>query len=410
MPGLPATPHPEAPKAPAAQHAGTRSDLGIVALVPDSWNSYSTTRHHMLERLANRFEVVWVEPALDWREHWLHRARAEGPATAALLQQAHAHIQVLPPSRWLPQVYRPAALRRWLCCQRVLQACRLLRKRGVKRLALYLWRPEFAEAMALKGFDFRIYHIDDDYSFATTEQPISEVEARLIRDVDQVIVHSPRLQRKKGGLNPNTALVPNGVDFRAFAGVQAEAPELRVVPHPRIGYVGVIKKQLDLALLLEVARRRPQWSFVFVGPVGHLGEKAALWQALSALPNVHALGARPARELPAYAQHFDVGQMCYDVNDYTNSIFPLKLNEYLASGRPAVSSRIESVLPFAEVVALADGADGWEAALQAALAPESNTAAAVARRQAVAQGYDWAVLVEQVAGLFERGRAGRKAG
>jgi glycosyltransferase involved in cell wall biosynthesis len=407
LPGTSATTPPDVR---GPQHRTPRSDLGIVALVPDSWNSYSTTRHHMLERLADRFEVVWVEPALDWREHWQPRPGAKGSAVPPSLQKAHPHLQVLHPSRWLPQVYRPPALRRWLCCQRVAQACRLLRQRGVKRLALYIWRPEFAEAMALEGFDFRVYHIDDDYSFATTEQPITETEARLIRDVDQVIVHSPRLLRKKGGLNPNTALVPNGVDYQAFAGVQAEAPELQVVPHPRIGYVGVIKKQLDLALLLEVARRQPQWAFVFVGPVGHLGEKTALWQALAALPNVHALGARPARELPAYAQHFDVGQMCYDVNDYTNSIFPLKLNEYLASGRPAVSSRIESVLPFAEVVGLAEGADGWEAALQAALSPAANTAEAVERRQAVAKAYDWAVLVDQVAGLFEKGRAGRSAG
>jgi glycosyltransferase involved in cell wall biosynthesis len=396
---------------PGARPAGSRSDIGIVALVPDRWDSYSTTRHHMLARLADRFEVVWVEPALGWRDHWLPGPHAKPQAVPATgLQQAHAHLQVLPSSRWLPQVYRPAVLRQWLCRQRVVVAQRMLRARGVKRLALYLWRPEFADAMGVEGFDFRVYHIDDDYSFATTEQPISPAEASLIRAVDQVIVHSPRLQRNKGGLNPNTALIPNGVDFDAFAAVQPEAPELRAVPHPRIGYVGVIKRQLDLALLLDLAQRRERWSFVFVGPLGHLGEKAELWKALAALPNVYPLGARPARELPAYAQHFDVGQMCYEVNNYTNSIFPLKLNEYLASGRPAVSSRIESVLPFAEVVALADGPEEWESALEQAMQPEANTANAVACRQAVAKGYDWAVLVEQLAKLFESGAARGRAG
>lgn len=380
---------------PAVPH---RSDLGIVALVPDRWDSYSTTRHHILERLADRFEVAWVEPALGWREHWWPGARPAAPPAG--LQKPHPHLHVLPSLRWLPQVYRPPALRRWLACRRVAIACRMLRERGARRLALYLWRPEFADVLAMREFGFRVYHIDDDYSFATTEQPTSPVEERLIRSVDQVIVHSPRLLRKKGSLNPATALVPNGVDYHAFADPQPEAADLQAIPHPRIGYVGVIKKQLDLALLLALARRRPDWSFVFVGPVGHLGEKAALWQALVALPNVHAPGARPARDLPAYAQHFDVGQMCYDVNDYTNSIFPLKLNEYLASGRPVVSSRIESVLPFGEVVGFATGVDEWESALAAALAPASGSAAATAARQAMARTYDWAALVERVAGLF----------
>ncbi|MDP2005225.1 MAG: glycosyltransferase [Rubrivivax sp.] len=383
------------------------AEIGIVALVPDRWETYSTTRHHILARLADRFEVAWVEPALGWRDHWLPSARSAESEPPVQLQRPHAHLHVLPSQAWLPNVYRPAVLRRWLANQRVALACRLLRKQGVKRLALYVWRPEFADTLACGNLDLRVYHIDDDYAFSATDQPISEVEARLIRGVDQVIVHSPRLLRKKGCLNPNTALIPNGVDYEAFASRQTEAPDLRDVPHPRIGYVGVIKKQLDLALLLELAQRRPQWSFVFVGPVGNLGEKVALWQALVALPNVHAMGPRPARELPTYAQHFDVGQMCYEVNDYTNSIFPLKLNEYLASGRPVVSSRIESVLPFAEVVGFATGTDEWQAVLQRALEPALNGPDAVARRHAVARDYDWGHLVDKVAVLFEAQLAGK---
>jgi glycosyltransferase involved in cell wall biosynthesis len=378
-----------------------RPDLGIVAMVPDRWNTYSTTRHHILQRLADRFEVAWVEPALGWREHWM-RAASTADETGQL-QIGHPHLRIVPSSRWLPDVYRPAALRSWLIARRLALATRRLRERGARRVALYLWRPEFAAAAAVAGFDFRAYHIDDDYAFSTTEQPISAVETALIRGVDQVFVHSPRLLRKKGGLNPNTELVPNGVDFRAFAQPRAEAPDLRPIPHPRVGYIGVVKKQLDFGLLLELARRRPEWSFVFVGPVGVLGDKTALWRSLEALPNVHALGGRPARELPAYAQHFDVAQMAYEVNDYTNSISPLKLNEYLATGRPAVSSRIESVLPFESVLPLPTGTDAWEAALAAALTTEARNEEAVARRQAMARSHDWDALVVRVAALFEKG-------
>lgn len=386
-----------------------RSELGIVAMVPDLWQSYSTTRHHILERLADRYEVAWVEPALGWREHWLPSRPTVDAGAGVGLQKAHAHLHVVPSRRWLPDIYRPPALRRWLVRTRVALACKVLRQRGAKRLALYVWRPEFADALGHSAFDFRCYHIDDDYAFSSIDQPTSTVEEHLIRSVDQVIVHSARLLRKKGALNRNTALIPNGVDYRAYSDAMPEAPDLREIAHPRLGYVGVIKKQLDLALLLDLALRCPQWTFVFVGPVGNLGDKGALWQELIALPNVCALGARPARELPAYVQHFDVGLMCYEVNDYTNAISPLKLNEYLATGRPVVSSRIDAVQPFSDVVGSATGVIEWEATVHAALEPSANSAQAVARRRAVAQAHDWGLLVDQVARLFEDGLMRRAA-
>jgi glycosyltransferase involved in cell wall biosynthesis len=378
------------------------SDLGIVALVPDRWKATYSTRHHVLTRLAERFPIAWLEPSLDWREHWLPR-RQRTPEGNDPHPPPPTSLHVLPSHSLFPNVHRfPVMLRQFLRA-RVAVAGALLRRHGARRLALYIWRPEFADALLWRGHDFSCYHIDDEYSFSDIELPNSPEELRLIRGVDQVIVHSPRLLRKKGNINAHTAVVPNGVDYAAFVAPVAEPGDLRGIPHPRVGYIGVLKKQLDLQLMLDLARRHPQWSFVFVGPPGMLGEKAPLWQRLSALPNVHALGGRKVDELPAYAQHFDAAVMCYEVTDYTNSIFPLKLNEYLASGVPVVSSRVESVLSFGDVVGLATGVDEWETALAAALQPQAAAIDAVARRRKIAAQYDWDVLVDRVAELFLNG-------
>ena len=345
---------------------------------------------------------MWVEPSLDWRRQWLTRIgwRKREPS------QGQGSLDVLERNRWYADLYRPRFLRRAIRGARYQLAREQLLARGAQRIALYLWRPEFADALDLVQHDFSCYHIDDEYTFSKTAQANTPAEVALIRRVDQVIVHSQRLLEKKGGINPRMARVPNGVDFAAYAAQRSEPADLAAIPHPRVGYVGVIKAQLDLDLMYELAVQRPQASFVFVGPVGFLGPKTATWQRLTALPNVYALGNRPVGDLPAYTQHLDVCTMCYEVTDYTNAIFPLKLNEYLAAGRPVITSRIDSVLPFHDVVQIATTRDSWLSAIDEALAAPARSSAKAAARQSVARTYDWNPLVEQVAEIFEPRDAG----
>ena len=85
----------------------------------------------------------------------------------------------------------------------------------------------------------------------------SQNEAKVIRTADHVFIHSPRLLEKKGDMNPNTTFMPNGVDFEAYSRPRPEPVDLASIPHPRIGYTGVLKKQLDWELLSELCVRRP---------------------------------------------------------------------------------------------------------------------------------------------------------
>src|SRR5437667_8567412 len=105
--------------------------------------------------------------------------------------------------------------------------------------------------------DLSIYHVDDEYSFSFGEVEISPAERSLLKSVDQVFMHSPALMHKKGGFNPNTEFVPNGVDYRMFATAVPEPEDLRRIPHPRIGYVGYLKRMLNWPLLLELSATHP---------------------------------------------------------------------------------------------------------------------------------------------------------
>jgi glycosyltransferase involved in cell wall biosynthesis len=118
---------------------------------------------------------------------------------------------------------------------------------------------------------------------------------------------------------------------------------------------------------------------------------------------VHFLGARKPGDLGAYQQHFDVCLMCYEVNEYTRYIYPLKLHEYLASGRPAISAPIDAVLPHEGFVRLASGTQQWLAAIDESLSGAAQAADQSRARQAHALEHDWNALVEKIAALFEEG-------
>src|SRR5690606_4940220 len=262
------------------------------------------------------------------------------------IRTRRSQFTVYRPDRWRAEVYRPRFVGDWLRRQRVRDAVDILRRRGCTKIVLYVWRPRYGWALDALDADLVCYHIDDEYSFSSVDRPNDPHEIALIRAADLVIIHSQKLFEKKGSINPNSVQIPNGVDYVAFSTPQPEPVDLAHIPHPRMGYIGVIKLHLDLALLLALAMRHPAWSFVLVGPVGNIGDKRPLLERLKRLPNVHLLGSKPVEELPGYCQHFDVCMMCYEVSDYTNYIYPLKLHEYLASGRPVVSAPIEAVRPF----------------------------------------------------------------
>ncbi|HVT38556.1 MAG TPA: glycosyltransferase [Gemmatimonadaceae bacterium] len=370
------------------------ADVGIVGVVPEEWGGPWMSRHQVMSRLARYFHVAWMNPARGWRDQFrLHQA----PPAPGHPFPAIAGFHRYRPPRVLPLLYRPAALAEATSRARFRQVAEMLRSRGCKRLVLYLWRPENVDALDRMPHDISLYHIVDEYSFSDFELAIDPVEDQLLRRVDQVIIGSPALMEKKGSHNPNTIFVPNGVDYAAFAAPQREPDELRAIPHPRIGYVGKIKRQLDFALLHAIAERRPDWNFVFIGPKGFLGEQSESQIALRMRPNVTFLGGKSPADLPGFTQHLDVCLLSYLVNDYTKFIYPLKLHEYLASGRPIVGSPIRTLREFAHLIDIADTPSDWVAAISRNLRPEALKPDRIAARRAAARPHDWSLLVDTIA-------------
>ena len=274
----------------------------------------------------------------------------------------------------------------------------VLIQKGCNKVVLYLWRPEFAPVLDIIHSDLSCYHIDDEYSFSAKDSPVSEDEAKLIARVDQVFIHSPGLLEKKGKINPHTSFTPNGVDFNAYATEVPEPSDIQGIPHPRIGYSGRIKRQLDWQLLRELVNRHPQWNFVFVGASNGHQDILGHIQELSQRSNVKFLGDKTTSELAQYPQHFDVCVMPYAQDGYTKYIYPLKLHEYLASGRPVVGTPIQSLDPFRDSIFLPNDSEQWSAAIAEALLPAANAPDSRMKRQSIAREFDWDVITRRIAG------------
>ncbi|HKR37541.1 MAG TPA: glycosyltransferase [Steroidobacteraceae bacterium] len=377
-------------------------EVGVLGLPYHHWGTHWMTPHHVLPRLARYFNVVWLEPAHHWRETVQRALRTEPLRGTDGLPES---FEIYRPEPWLPHFIRPAWLSDALLRERVRRGFAKLRARGCRKLVLHLWYPTFEAALHRREHDLSLYHIDDEYSFTKDAVNASPQEARVLEASDRAIVISPGLLERKSGINPHMSMVPEGVDSALYERVAPEPADLAPIPRPRIGYTGVLKRQLDWQLLHELARRHPQWSFVYVGPRSLPPELNTIADAMAALPNVHMLGGKTALELASYPQHFDVCTMPYVVDGYTNNIYPLKLHEYLAGGRPIAASRIRSLLDFGHLIHLATGADEWSAALSEALAGAAGpgAGAATAARRAVARQHDWNELIFKIADIIAKG-------
>lgn len=371
--------------------------MGIIALVPDRWGDMWQARHHLLSRVAQQCSVAWMNPA----HHWRAILRRRHDVSTVCVETPHdARLRICEAPAWLPRFYAQRRLDELTLKWRLRAARTSLLRAGARQIVLYIWRPEFAPALELVPHDLSCYHVDDEYSFSPVPGPISADELRLLKEAGQVFIHSATMLQAKGGFNPHTAQVPNGVDYSRYAAPAAEPDDLRAIPRPRIGYSGWLKQQMDWPLMQRLAERHPKWSFVFVGPVQRHPAVEDSITRLCHLPNVYMLGGRPSASLHAYVQHFDVCLMPYAIDGYTHFIYPVKVHEYLATGNPVVASALPNLREFSDVLSFGSGADEWSWAIARALATLDDEDARRARR-AVARRHDWATLAGRVTTILQ---------
>jgi len=276
---------------------------------------------------------------------------------------------------------------------------------------LWLVRPYFADVIGQYGEKLLVYHVTDEYSAyasVTDRERVRRLEEAVLRRADLVIVTAPALLASKSPFNPHTYLVPNAVDYEGFQKALAEAkdniqsplawPPGQAIPNTRlIGYSGALNEKVDYELLAQVARARPDWQIVLIG-LRDLYSQPHKADVLDGLPNVHWVGRLPLEQLPAAIASLAVCLLPYEINEWTANIDSLKLYEYLACGRPVVSTDVPAARAFSEVVRIASDPAAFIEEIEAALAEDDP--AAIARRKAVAAANTWEHRVARIEELL----------
>jgi hypothetical protein len=343
----------------------------------DDWGAHPSSVQHLFRRIARSHRTVWVNtvglrpPRLDRADaarvvrklRGIARGATKTPQSAQHTEALDLHV-VSPP---MVPFMRPSPLRA-LNRATVRSAVEALAKRLDVRDPIVLTTvPNGVDGAGLAGSRTLVYYCVDDFTNwpGVDALAAASMERELLEVADLVVATSAHLATTRRCARGATELLPHGVDVDhlARASDPATAPLDGVRRgRPVLGYLGLLDARLDVELVTAVARARPDWDVVFIGP------SDAAPDARLSMVNVRVMPAVPYAKLPEALAAFDVAILPYLRNELTRSINPLKLREYLASARPVVATSLPEVKRFEPDLMVADTRDDFIAAVERALA------------------------------------------
>jgi len=385
-------------------------DYSVVYFGNDWFAENRTSSHHIARRLGKMVPVLYIETpgsrspqtsARDVRKLWRKLARALAPPQKV---GDRFYVATIPqiPFRRLPAIDR---LNRWLGAW---LARRAMRKIGFTKRISWFVVPHPGPLAGRLGESLTVYYCIDYYASYPGMDPVAiqKLDDDLTRQADVVFVAPRALLEPKRKLNPNVHFSPHGVDFELFS--QASDPatqlaeEVRGLRHPVVGYFGTVGEFVDYDLLAYLVESRPEWTFLFVGLIH------ADVSRLRRYPNVIFAGPKPYETLPRWAACFDVAIYAHQVNRQTKHSNPLKLREYLATGKPVVSVVTPETATFGGVVYLADNPEAFLAAIERALREE--TPELRQKRMAAVASVSWDARFEETVAVVNDMLARRDRG
>ena len=293
------------------------------------WNFVFQRPQHLMNRFAREMNVIYWEEPVDI-----------GPKDTAFLQvrdaQDASNVRVVVPHlpEGMPDDAREAALKRLLDAH-------VASIRGP--LIAWYYTPMMLPFSRHLDVDATVFDAMDELSkFKFAPVKLLELEQELIDRADVVFTGGSSLYEAKKDRHDNVHCFPSSVDRAHFCKARArmfDPADQEDLPRPRLGFYGVIDERFDTDLLDKIAAMRPDWSFVMVGPVVKIAP-----EDLPKRPNIHYLGGKTYDQLPSYLAGWDVALMPFAMNESTQFISPTKTPEYLAGGRPVVSTPIKDVV------------------------------------------------------------------
>jgi UDP-galactopyranose mutase len=317
------------------------------------WDFVYQRPQHLLSRAARTRRVFFIEePVFDGGSMYLE------------LSQRDCGV-------WVGVPHLPEGLQSSVALEAVQRGMidRLFGERAIRDFVAWYYTPMALSFTRSLHPLATVYDCMDELSaFRNAPPALGERERELFKRADLVFTGGQSLYEAKRNQHHAVYAFPSSIDHPHFTQARdiAVMPEDQErIPHPRLGFFGVIDERLDLELLDGLAAARPDWHIVMVGPVVKIDQAT-----LPRRPNIHYLGGKSYKELPAYLAGWDVALLLFARNDSTRFISPTKTPEYLAAGKPVVSTSIQDVVRAYEdsgMVRIADTTDDFVEAVEAAL-------------------------------------------
>ena len=386
------------------------SSRDIVLLSTADWdNPFWTNKQHVAVELAQKGNRVLYIDSLGLRR--------PSASTRDLLRIGKRLIKAARPPRKVRDnlwVWSPIVLP-WHGNSTVRKINRLLLNSGLwlslkilrmRQEWLWTYNPLTTEFFNFSNYQQTIYHCVDEIK-AQPGMPVETLESaekKLASQVDIIFTTSPRLTETRKLWNKNTYYFPNVADYNHFSTARSEQTkipsDISTIAGPRIGFIGAISGyKVDFTLLRQVATARPDWSLVLIGDIGE-GDPWTDSSQLKGLKNIHLLGPRPYSTLPSYLKGLDVALLPNNVNEYTDSMFPMKFFEYLSAGKPVVSVNLKAIQDFSDVASIARSEEEFISAIEKAL---NGGAPPLEQRLATAKEYTYEARTKKMLNLIEEG-------
>ncbi|HEX3422961.1 MAG TPA: glycosyltransferase family 1 protein [Sphingomicrobium sp.] len=353
------------------------------------WNFVFQRPQHLMSRFAGEMNVIFWEEPIDI-----------APNETAFLQVRKAedskNVLVVVPHlpKNIPEDAREAALKRLLDAH--------LASHHGPIIAWYYTPMMLPFSRHLEPAVTVFDAMDELSKFKFAPAKLLDLEQELIERSDIVFTGGSSLFEAKKDRHSNVHCFPSSVDRVHFLKARArqfDPADQEELPKPRLGFFGVIDERFDTELLAKVAQMRPDWSFVMVGPVVKISE-----EDLPKRPNIHYLGGKSYAELPAYLSGWNVALMPFAMNESTQFISPTKTPEYLAGGKPVVSTPIKDVVRHygaLEGVKIASDADAFVAACEEAIELSDHLESGwLAEADVMLSASSWDTTQARMAGLI----------
>lgn len=299
----------------------------------------------------------------------------------------------------------PAGLRSTVAADALLQGMmkRLIASHGIRDFVLWYYTPMALSFTANLEPSAIVYDCMDELSaFKDAPENLKLLERELLDRADLVFTGGQSLFEAKRLQSKAVHCFPSSIERDHF--LQARSPQedpadQQEIPRPRLGFFGVIDERFDISLLDKLAQARPDWHFVMLGPVVKI-DPASLPQH----QNIHYLGSKSYQDLPKYIANWDVALLLFALNDATRFISPTKTPEYLAAGKPVVSTPITDVVnPYGvrNLVDIAADSDQFIAAIEKILSGDQDRDAWLKNTDEFLMTMSWDETWDQMARLID---------